>query len=154
MVLSDTIERIYVFPYYAEENLGLYIIRGENIQLYGEWDDEKDAVYLARESLVDYSPKMDLLALESHPRSSISNLENFSRASQSHIHASPIHAFSTNLPIHALPLVEGWKREEDMTVLRLRLKEKVEELKQIDRMKKQLKKEYGILEAEIMADFE
>jgi hypothetical protein len=139
MVLSDVVERVYAYPYYAEEFLGLYVLRGENMLLYGEWDDAKDRDYLSKESLVDYSPRLDGLAHEGRPH------RVCSRGTSS---------TNTATTVHALPMVEGWKKEEDMTVLRLKLKERMEELKRIDKLKKQLKKEYGILEAEIMADFE
>lgn len=36
LVLSDTIERLYVDLEYAEENLGVFLARGENVVLVGE----------------------------------------------------------------------------------------------------------------------
>lgn len=36
LVLEDTIERLYVDLEYAEENLGVFMVRGENVVLVGE----------------------------------------------------------------------------------------------------------------------
>jgi small nuclear ribonucleoprotein (snRNP)-like protein len=105
MVLSETIERIYIYPYYAEEYLGLYIIRGENMLLYGEWDDDKDVAYLNRESLVDYMPRLDALSLASHGHMNTSAT----------IHRPSVAGLAASHLVHGNPMVEGWKREEDGT---------------------------------------
>lgn len=36
LVLEDAIERLYVDLEYAEENLGVFMVRGENVVLVGE----------------------------------------------------------------------------------------------------------------------
>lgn len=36
LVLQDTVERIYSGKVYAEEHVGLYLVRGENVLLLGE----------------------------------------------------------------------------------------------------------------------
>lgn len=36
LVLQDTVERIYAGNSYAEEHVGLYLVRGENVLLLGE----------------------------------------------------------------------------------------------------------------------
>lgn len=36
LTLEDTIERLYVDLEYAEDNLGVFLVRGENIVLVGE----------------------------------------------------------------------------------------------------------------------
>lgn len=36
LVLQDTVERIYSGNLYAEEHVGLYLVRGENVLLLGE----------------------------------------------------------------------------------------------------------------------
>lgn len=36
MVLQDTVERLYAGNLYAEEHVGLYLVRGENVLLLGE----------------------------------------------------------------------------------------------------------------------
>lgn len=36
LVLQDTVERIYTGNVYAEEHVGLYLVRGENVLLLGE----------------------------------------------------------------------------------------------------------------------
>jgi hypothetical protein len=36
LVLQDTIERIYVQSYYADNPHGVFIVRGENVLLLGE----------------------------------------------------------------------------------------------------------------------
>lgn len=36
LVLQDTVERIYAGNLYAEEHVGLYLVRGENVLLLGE----------------------------------------------------------------------------------------------------------------------
>jgi len=42
IVLENTWERIYMDDKYGEKNIGLYLIRGENVVLVGEMDVEKD----------------------------------------------------------------------------------------------------------------
>jgi len=44
IVLEDTKERIYLEDKYGEKNIGLYLIRGENVVLLGEMDPEKDDI--------------------------------------------------------------------------------------------------------------
>jgi len=44
IVLEDTKERIYMEDKYGEKNIGLYLIRGENVVLLGEMDPEKDDI--------------------------------------------------------------------------------------------------------------
>lgn len=41
MVLDDTIERLYVDLEFAEEPLGVFLVRGENVVLVGEIDAEE-----------------------------------------------------------------------------------------------------------------
>lgn len=36
LVLQDTVERIYSGTYYAEDPVGLFLVRGENVLLLGE----------------------------------------------------------------------------------------------------------------------
>jgi small nuclear ribonucleoprotein (snRNP)-like protein len=36
LVLTDTVERIYHRDVFAEQRMGLYLIRGENVVLLGE----------------------------------------------------------------------------------------------------------------------
>jgi len=43
VVLENCFERIYVDERYGEKAMGLYVIRGENVVLLGELDEEKDA---------------------------------------------------------------------------------------------------------------
>lgn len=50
--------------------------------------------------------------------------------------------------------VEGWKREPEADVIRGMIKDKFQEIKSLEKLKRQMKKEYGLLEAEIIADFE
>lgn len=64
MVLSETLERLYKYPYYSEEYLGLFLIRGENVLLFGEFDADKDREFLTKESLLDYTPRLDSLTIE------------------------------------------------------------------------------------------
>ncbi|KAI9770763.1 MAG: SM-like, degradation of cytoplasmic mRNAs and positively regulates transcription initiation [Geoglossum simile] len=42
LVLQDTIERIYVQTFYADNPQGVYIVRGENVLLLGEIDLDKE----------------------------------------------------------------------------------------------------------------
>ncbi|RAO66739.1 uncharacterized protein BHQ10_002751 [Talaromyces amestolkiae] len=42
LVLQDTVERIYSGNLYAEEHVGLYLVRGENVLLLGEIDLDKE----------------------------------------------------------------------------------------------------------------
>ncbi|EED15539.1 small nuclear ribonucleoprotein (LSM1), putative [Talaromyces stipitatus ATCC 10500] len=42
LVLQDTVERIYAGNLYAEEHVGLYLVRGENVLLLGEIDLDKE----------------------------------------------------------------------------------------------------------------
>ncbi|XP_055337012.1 U6 snRNA-associated Sm-like protein LSm1 [Paramacrobiotus metropolitanus] len=42
LVLSDTIERIYVGLEYGDIQRGIFILRGENVILVGEWDAERE----------------------------------------------------------------------------------------------------------------
>lgn len=42
LVLQDTVERIYSGNMYAEEHVGLYLVRGENVLLLGEIDLDKE----------------------------------------------------------------------------------------------------------------
>ncbi|CRG88985.1 U6 snRNA-associated Sm-like protein LSm1 [Talaromyces islandicus] len=45
LVLQDTVERIYSGTYYAEDPVGLFLVRGENVLLLGEIDlDTEDDV--------------------------------------------------------------------------------------------------------------
>jgi U6 snRNA-associated Sm-like protein LSm1 len=44
LVLHDAVERIYLPGQYGEQVCGLFLIRGENISLLGEFDDEKDKI--------------------------------------------------------------------------------------------------------------
>jgi len=47
LVLEDTIERIYHGQTYADDPVGLFLIRGENVVLLGEIDlDEEDEIPL------------------------------------------------------------------------------------------------------------
>ncbi|KAF0694263.1 Aste57867_14858 [Aphanomyces stellatus] len=59
IVLEDTCERHVVGTTYCDIPLGLYIIRGENIVLMGELDQEKEA---ADENLTRKSPEEVLTA--------------------------------------------------------------------------------------------
>jgi U6 snRNA-associated Sm-like protein LSm1 len=43
MVLQNTVERIFVGNQYCEKPLGLFIIRGDNVLLFGQIDPEKEA---------------------------------------------------------------------------------------------------------------
>lgn len=42
LVLQDTIERLFVQNLYADIERGLFLVRGENVQLLGEIDLDKD----------------------------------------------------------------------------------------------------------------
>ncbi|KFM56554.1 U6 snRNA-associated Sm-like protein LSm1, partial [Stegodyphus mimosarum] len=42
LVLHQTVERIHVDTHYGELPLGVYIVRGDNIVLLGEFDEDKD----------------------------------------------------------------------------------------------------------------
>eukprot|EP01097_Dermamoeba_algensis_P008842 TRINITY_DN605_c0_g2_i1.p1 TRINITY_DN605_c0_g2~~TRINITY_DN605_c0_g2_i1.p1 ORF type:complete len:133 (+),score=34.01 TRINITY_DN605_c0_g2_i1:126-524(+) len=43
IVLESTIERIYVGNTYGDVPLGIFIVRGENVVLLGDIDEERDA---------------------------------------------------------------------------------------------------------------
>uniref|UniRef100_A0A0N5AA20 U6 snRNA-associated Sm-like protein LSm1 n=1 Tax=Syphacia muris TaxID=451379 RepID=A0A0N5AA20_9BILA len=42
LVLHETLERIYVDKFYGDIHRGIFLIRGENVVLAGEIDEEKD----------------------------------------------------------------------------------------------------------------
>lgn len=42
LILHHTVERIHVDNRYGEINLGVFLVRGDNVVLLGEFDDEKD----------------------------------------------------------------------------------------------------------------
>jgi len=42
IVLEETIERIYLSDTFGEKNIGLFLIRGENVVFLGEIDEAKD----------------------------------------------------------------------------------------------------------------
>lgn len=42
LVLHETLERIYVDKFYGDIHRGIFLIRGENVVLVGEIDEEKD----------------------------------------------------------------------------------------------------------------
>jgi len=42
LVLSETVERIYVGNEYGDIERGIFILRGENVILVGEWDFERE----------------------------------------------------------------------------------------------------------------
>ncbi|KAJ3199913.1 SM-like, degradation of cytoplasmic mRNAs and positively regulates transcription initiation [Dinochytrium kinnereticum] len=44
LALQDTIERTHVGDCYGDEYRGLFVVRGENVVLLGEVDDEKDTM--------------------------------------------------------------------------------------------------------------
>ncbi|KAF9436944.1 SM-like, degradation of cytoplasmic mRNAs and positively regulates transcription initiation [Entomortierella beljakovae] len=53
LVLQDTIERIYVGDTYGDIHRGIFIIRGENVVLLGEIDEDKEDELPLREVPVD-----------------------------------------------------------------------------------------------------
>ncbi|KAI9337749.1 Sm-like ribonucleoprotein [Obelidium mucronatum] len=46
LVLQDTMERMYHNDTYGEEYRGMFVVRGENVVLLGELDEEREAVHL------------------------------------------------------------------------------------------------------------
>ena len=42
LVIQDTVERLFVQNLYADIERGLFLVRGENVQLLGEIDLDKD----------------------------------------------------------------------------------------------------------------
>ncbi|VDN01912.1 unnamed protein product [Thelazia callipaeda] len=42
LVLHETLERIHVDTYYGDINRGIFVIRGDNVVLAGEIDEEKE----------------------------------------------------------------------------------------------------------------
>jgi len=57
LVLEDTTERIYHGATYAEEHVGIFLIRGENVVLLGEVDlDQEDEVPLKPVSYTALKP--------------------------------------------------------------------------------------------------
>lgn len=55
MALEDTVERIAVGDCFGDLPLGLYIVRGENVALMGEMDDEKEQELLKNKILKEVS---------------------------------------------------------------------------------------------------
>ncbi|KAJ3028909.1 UNVERIFIED_CONTAM: SM-like, degradation of cytoplasmic mRNAs and positively regulates transcription initiation [Siphonaria sp. JEL0065] len=46
LVLQDTMERMYHNDTYGEEYRGMFVVRGENVVLLGELDEEREARHL------------------------------------------------------------------------------------------------------------
>ncbi|KAI8614220.1 U6 snRNA-associated Sm-like protein LSm1 [Chytriomyces sp. MP71] len=46
LVLQDTMERMYHEGIYGEEYRGMFVVRGENVVLLGEVNEEKEAMHL------------------------------------------------------------------------------------------------------------
>lgn len=53
LVLQDTVERIYAGNLYAEEHVGLYLVRGENVLLLGEIVSLLTSFWLCAQMLMD-----------------------------------------------------------------------------------------------------
>ncbi|KAF9531959.1 Sm-like ribonucleoprotein [Crepidotus variabilis] len=58
LVLEDTYERIYHNEHFAEEPIGVFVVRGENVVLLGEIDlDQEDELSLSQ---VDFKALQDI----------------------------------------------------------------------------------------------
>jgi len=68
LVLEDTVERVLLKNEYCDVPLGLYIVRGDQIVLLGEIDDEKEANEM---SLAKIEPEELSAKLEEQGNSSI-----------------------------------------------------------------------------------
>lgn len=55
VVLEDTYERIHFGMSYSEKHAGLFIIRGESIELFGEIDENREEYMKSRLDSADYS---------------------------------------------------------------------------------------------------
>eukprot|EP01040_Poterioochromonas_malhamensis_P006297 gene6297-6776_t len=45
LVLEDTVERVYFEDLYAEISVGLFLLRGDNVVIFGEYDEEQQKQY-------------------------------------------------------------------------------------------------------------
>lgn len=78
MVLSDTIERLYVDLEFAEEFLGVFLVRGENIVMVGELDEAEFRSTARR--MGRFKRPLDVLYpryVEAKRRDSLQRLESF-----------------------------------------------------------------------------
>lgn len=54
-MLHDTVERILIGSSYADEDRGIFVIRGENVTLLGEINQDKEKDMISGLELVEFS---------------------------------------------------------------------------------------------------
>jgi U6 snRNA-associated Sm-like protein LSm1 len=105
IVLHDAVERIFIGKEYSEEHCGVFIIRGENILLMGEFFSSSGSDAFENEASGE---AMSLLGLEEKP------------------------------------MVDMLQKQKDLR----------EESKRIAKYKRELRRNLGLMEAEILADLD
>jgi U6 snRNA-associated Sm-like protein LSm1 len=58
LVLHETLERIHVDKFYGDIPRGIFLIRGENVVLAGELDEERPNFLIKVSELINYMKEM------------------------------------------------------------------------------------------------
>mmetsp|Transcript_21502 Transcript_21502/g.23998 ORF Transcript_21502/g.23998 Transcript_21502/m.23998 type:complete len:135 (+) Transcript_21502:73-477(+) len=57
VVMEDTVERVFVDNKYGEKDIGLFVVRGENVTLIGELDLDKEAALRRDKTIIRVTKK-------------------------------------------------------------------------------------------------